>query len=111
MGGTSFDVSLILDGEATTLTETEIAGLPLQMAVVDIDGIGSGGGSVAWTEAGALRVGPRSAGSVPGPACYGRGGAEPTVTDANLVLGRIDKRRFAGGEMALDAGCSCCRGG
>ena len=77
--------------------------LPVQMSIVDLHVIGAGGGSVAWLEGGHLRVGPRSAGSEPGPACYGAGGAEPTVTDANLVLGRIDPERFAGGRIRLDA--------
>jgi N-methylhydantoinase A len=72
------------------------------MSVVDIHVIGAGGGSIAWEEAGAVRVGPKSAGSVPGPACYGRGGTEPTVSDANLVLGRLDSSNFAGGSMTLD---------
>ena len=71
--------------------------------MIDIHTLGAGGGSIAWIDAGgALRVGPRSAGAVPGPACYGRGGTEATVTDANLVLGRLDPARFLGGEMALD---------
>jgi N-methylhydantoinase A len=102
MGGTSFDVSLVLGGAASVSNETEVEGLPLQMSVVDIYGVGAGGGSVGWTEAGAMRVGPKSAGADPGPACYGRGGTEPTVTDANLLLGRVDERRFAGGGMTLD---------
>ena len=72
------------------------------MSVVNIHTVGAGGGSVAWLEAGGLRVGPRSAGAIPGPACYGRGGSEPTVTDANLVLGRLAADRFLGGEMKLD---------
>jgi N-methylhydantoinase A len=74
--------------------------------MVDIHSIGAGGGSIAWSEAGALRVGPRSAGADPGPACYGRGGTEPTVTDANVVLGRIDPESFLGGRMKLDAAAS-----
>ena len=102
MGGTSFDASLIIDGRPSTSTEATIDGLPVQMSIVDIHVIGAGGGSIAWQEAGAVRVGPRSAGSSPGPACYGRGGAEPTVSDANLVLGRLDSANFAGGTMALD---------
>src|SRR3546814_12146319 len=72
------------------------------MSIVNIHTIGAGGGSVAWVEAGGLRVGPRSAGAQPGPACYGRGGIEPTVTDANFVLGRVDAENFAGGQMRLD---------
>ena len=102
MGGTSFDASLVLGNAASVSNEAEIEGLPVQIPIVDIYGVGAGGGSIAWTEAGALRVGPRSAGADPGPACYGRGGTDPTVTDANLVLGRLDQGRFAGGGMALD---------
>lgn len=102
MGGTSFDASLIVDGRPSTSTETTLEGLPVQMSVVDIHVIGAGGGSIAWEEVGALRVGPQSAGSVPGPACYGRGGTEPTVSDANLVLRRLDSANFSGGEMQLD---------
>ncbi len=102
MGGTSFDVSLIVDGEPDVSAETTLEGLPMLMSVVNIHTVGAGGGSVAWIEAGGLRVGPRSAGASPGPACYGRGGTEPTVTDANLVLGRIEPEGFAGGQMSLD---------
>jgi N-methylhydantoinase A len=104
MGGTSFDVSLIVDGEPDVSAEAQLEGLPMLMSVVNIHTVGAGGGSVAWVEAGGLRVGPRSAGARPGPACYGRGGTEPTVTDANLVLGRIDPDGFAGGQMTLDTG-------
>jgi N-methylhydantoinase A len=102
MGGTSFDLSLIVDGRPTVSTETELEGLPILMPLVDIHTIGAGGGSLAWLEAGGLRVGPQSAGAVPGPACYGRGGSEPTVTDANLFLGRLDPEYFLGGRMRLD---------
>jgi len=102
MGGTSFDVSLILDGRADVSTEASLEGFPLLMPVVNIHTVGAGGGSVAYSEAGGLRVGPRSAGASPGPACYGRGGTEPTVTDANVALGRVDLRSFAGGELVLD---------
>lgn len=102
MGGTSFDVSLVVDGNPDISTEAELEGLPMLMSVVNIHTVGAGGGSVAWLEAGGLRVGPRSAGAKPGPACYGRGGTEPTVTDANLVLGRVDADWFAGGSMKLD---------
>jgi N-methylhydantoinase A len=102
MGGTSFDLSLIIDGKPTVSTETELEGLPILMPLVDIHTIGAGGGSLAWLEAGGLRVGPQSAGAVPGPACYGRGGREPTVTDANLFLGRLDPNYFLGGRMRLD---------
>jgi N-methylhydantoinase A len=102
MGGTSFDLSLVVDGEPTVSTETELEGLPVLMPLVDIHTIGAGGGSLAWLEAGGLRVGPQSAGADPGPACYGRGGTQPTVTDANLFLGRLDPSYFLGGRMALD---------
>jgi N-methylhydantoinase A len=104
MGGTSFDVSLIVGGEPDVSAEAQLEGLPMLMSVVNIHTVGAGGGSVAWVEVGGLRVGPRSAGARPGPACYGRGGTEPTVTDANLVLGRIDPDGFAGGQMTLDTG-------
>jgi N-methylhydantoinase A len=102
MGGTSFDLSLIVDGRPTVSTEADLEGLPILMPLVDIHTIGAGGGSLAWLEAGGLRVGPQSAGAMPGPACYGRGGTEPTVTDANLFLGRLDPRFFLGGRMTLD---------
>ena len=102
MGGTSFDVSLVVDGEPDVSAEAALEGLPMLMSVVNIHTVGAGGGSVAWSEAGGLRVGPRSAGATPGPACYARGGVEPTVTDANLVLHRIDPEGFAGGQMTLD---------
>ena len=90
MGGTSTDVCLIADGQAERSTERAVGGLPLRLPTVDIHTVGAGGGSIAWIDAGgALRVGPQSAGADPGPACYGRGGREPTVTDANLLLGRL----------------------
>ncbi len=104
MGGTSFDVSLVVDGKAAGTSERKLGGLPLLAPMVDIHTIGAGGGSVAWNDAGSLRVGPRSAGAIPGPACYGRGGTEPTVTDANLVLGRVDPDAFLGGAMRLSRG-------
>ena len=102
MGGTSFDLSLVIGGKANATLETELEGLPLLMSIVDIQTIGCGGGSIAWLEQGAVRVGPHSAGSVPGPACYGRGGKEPTVTDANLFLGRLGAKSLLGGDMSLD---------
>ncbi len=102
MGGTSFDASLIIDGQPSSSNEAKFEGLPVQMSVVDIHVIGAGGGSIAWQEAGAMRVGPQSAGARPGPICYGFGGTEPTVSDANLVLGRLDGANFKGGQMALD---------
>jgi N-methylhydantoinase A len=103
MGGTSTDVALC-PGVIPTSTESEIAGLPLRLPVIDIHTVGAGGGSMARVDqGGALQVGPMSAGADPGPACYGRGGHEPTVTDANLVLGRLDPARFLGGKMPLDS--------
>ncbi|MCP4424386.1 MAG: hydantoinase/oxoprolinase family protein [Chloroflexi bacterium] len=102
MGGTSSDVSLCR-GDIQVTTEAEIGGLPLRIPAVDIHTVGSGGGSIAYADAGgALRVGPESAGSDPGPVCYGRNGTQPTVTDANLVLGRLAPDYFLGGQMALD---------
>jgi len=90
MGGTSTDVALIRNGEVERGAERSIAGFPVRLPSVDIQTVGAGGGSIAWVDAGgALRVGPESAGADPGPACYGRGGTRPTVTDANLVLGRL----------------------
>jgi N-methylhydantoinase A len=102
MGGTSFDVSLVVDGQPDVKQETALEGLPLLMPIINIHTIGAGGGSIGYLEAGGLRVGPESAGADPGPACYGRGGTQPTVTDANLVLGRIDPETFLGGRMQLD---------
>lgn len=102
MGGTSFDVSIVVDGQLEIANEIEMEGFPLLTPMVNIHTIGAGGGSVAFAEAGGLRVGPRSAGSTPGPACYGRGGTEPTVTDANLLLGRLGADDFLGGGMTLD---------
>ncbi len=106
MGGTSFDVSLVVDGQPDVASETSLEGFPLLMSIVNIHTIGAGGGSLARSEAGGLRVGPESAGAAPGPACYGRGGTRPTVTDANLVLGRVDPEHFAGGTMTLDVGAA-----
>ncbi|MSP67957.1 MAG: hydantoinase/oxoprolinase family protein [Alphaproteobacteria bacterium] len=107
MGGTSFDVSLVQGGHAGIVSGGEINGCPVRLPMVEMRTIGAGGGSIArLTEVGQLRVGPGSAGAEPGPACYGRGGAEPTVTDANLVLGRIDAAAFAGGRMPLDVGAA-----
>ena len=103
MGGTSSDVSLIRDGEVERTTDNEIDGYPIRVPMVDVTTVGAGGGSVAWVDSGgALRVGPQSAGAEPGPACYGRGGEEPTVTDANLVLGYINRETRLGGELGLD---------
>jgi N-methylhydantoinase A len=103
MGGTSFDVSVVRDGQVALMTQGDIDGLPVRLPMVEIRTIGAGGGSIASVDAGGrLSVGPRSAGARPGPVCYGRGGMEPTVTDANLVLGRLDSAFFLGGAMALD---------
>ncbi|HKG25885.1 MAG TPA: hydantoinase/oxoprolinase family protein, partial [Thermomicrobiales bacterium] len=106
MGGTSADVGIIRNGEQRHTTEYEIEwGVPAAIPLIDIKSIGAGGGSIAWIDAGGfLRVGPQSAGASPGPACYGQGGTQPTVTDANLVLGRLDPGYFLGGRMQLDVG-------
>ncbi len=101
MGGTSFDVSLVVDGQVAVTSEKRLGGFPVLAPMVDLHTIGAGGGSIAWNDAGALRVGPQSAGAVPGPACYGRGGEVPTVTDANLVLGRINPETSLAGEVEL----------
>jgi N-methylhydantoinase A len=103
MGGTSFDVGLIADGEFAHTTDFEIGwGIPAAVPLVDIKSIGAGGGSIAWVDAGGfLRVGPESAGAEPGPICYGKGGEQVTVTDANLVLGRLDTSYFLAGRMRL----------
>jgi N-methylhydantoinase A len=105
IGGTSADIGIVVDGRfaETDARSTSIAGFPLLMPMIDIHTIGAGGGSIAHIDrGGAFRVGPQSAGAVPGPAAYGRGGAEPTVTDANLVLGRLAPQDFLGGGMQLD---------
>ncbi|MEM8696408.1 MAG: hydantoinase/oxoprolinase family protein [Pseudomonadota bacterium] len=103
MGGTSFDLSLVIDGQPEMTSETVLEGLPLLMSIVSIDTVGAGGGSIAWVEAGGLRVGPKSAGSYPGPVCYSRGGTQPTVTDANLFLGRLGDDSLLDGKMKLDS--------
>jgi len=105
IGGTSADISVIQDGALRIKNprDTEVANLPVLTPMIDIDAIGAGGGSIAYIDdGGAFRVGPRSAGAVPGPACYGRGGMEPTVTDAQVVLGRLDPERFLGGDLSID---------
>jgi N-methylhydantoinase A len=100
MGGTSTDACLIRAGEAGRSSEREIGGLPLRLPMVDLQTVGAGGGSIVWRDrGGALRVGPESAGADPGPACYGRGGTRPTVTDANLLLGRLPARLAGGLEL------------
>jgi len=105
MGGTSTDCSTVVDGQENITTNFEIEwGLPIQVPMIDIHTIGAGGGSTAWIDKGGmLRMGPQSAGADPGPACYGRGGELATVTDANVVLGRINPDYFLGGRMTLDA--------
>lgn len=109
IGGTSADISVIEKGELRIKNprDTEVAGLPVLVPMIDIDAIGAGGGSVAYIDTGgAFRVGPRSAGAVPGPACYAKGGDEPTVTDAQVVLGRMDPEHFLGGDLTIDASLS-----
>jgi len=104
IGGTSSDMGVIADGKAITVVESIVAdGWPVLAPMIEILSIGAGGGSIAWLDAGgALRVGPQSAGADPAPICYGKGGTEPCVTDANVVLGRIDPAYFLGGRMRLD---------
>lgn len=102
MGGTSFDVSMLIDGKPDLSTETYLEGFPILSPMVNVYTIGAGGGSIVTLKGKGLRVGPKSAGSNPGPACYGKGGKQATVTDANLVLGRIDANNFLGGRMKLD---------
>jgi N-methylhydantoinase A len=103
MGGTSCDVCVVDDGAVRRTDSREIEGRPIQLPMVDVHTVGAGGGSIAWRDSGgALRVGPRSAGAVPGPACYGRGGTEPTVTDANLLLGYLSADSSLAGGVELD---------
>ncbi len=107
MGGTSCDVCVVDGGVVRETAGREVGGRPLALPMVDIHTVGAGGGSIAWRDpGGALRVGPRSAGADPGPACYGRGGTEPTVTDANLLLGRLDPEAELAGGVALDRGAA-----
>lgn len=104
MGGTSLDAAAIIDGELRILPRAKIGEFPTSLTAVDIESIGSGGGSLGWIdERGVMRLGPRSAGSRPGPVCYGRGGTEPTTTDAALVMGLINADYYLGGTMSLDA--------
>ena len=104
MGGTSSDMGVITGGMALTVDESRIDGWPIMAPMIEILAIGAGGGSIAWIDSGgALRVGPQSAGALPGPACYGRGGSEPTVSDACVVLNRLNPDYFLGGEMHLDS--------
>src|SRR4051812_16694743 len=103
MGGTSTDVAPVVAGEASTTTESVVAGVPIKLPMVDVHTVSAGGGSIAWADpGGALRVGPQSAGADPGPAAYGKGGEEPTVTDANVLLGYLGDGAELGGEVRLD---------
>ncbi len=103
IGGTSFDVGVIADGRPIMRSEISVAGADIRVHSIDVDSIGAGGGSIASVNStGELQVGPRSAGANPGPVCYGRGGTEPTATDADLVLGVLDPENFLGGRMKLD---------
>jgi N-methylhydantoinase A len=107
MGGTSCDVSLVRGGVAGRSSDRQVAGLPVRLPMLDIHTVGAGGGSIAWIDpGGALRVGPQSAGADPGPACYGRGGTLATVTDADLVLGRLDAATPLAGSVRLDLGAA-----
>ncbi|MCH9671203.1 MAG: hydantoinase/oxoprolinase family protein [Gammaproteobacteria bacterium] len=107
MGGTSADVALIQNHRADITFDRDVAGFPVRLPAVDVHTVGAGGGSIAWFDRdGLLKVGPQSAGAEPGPACYGRGGTEPTVTDANLVLGRLSDKGLLDGRMPLNADLS-----
>lgn len=101
VGGTSLDACLIVDGKPTDVFEASIENFPMLQPIFDLRTLGAGGGSIAWIDNKLLRVGPKSAGAVPGPACYGRGGTDATVTDAAVILGYIDTSNFMGGEMAV----------
>jgi N-methylhydantoinase A len=113
LGGTSFDVAHLVDGAPARTQRGELMGFFTALPRVDVESVGAGGGSLAWVDdRGMLRVGPRSAGAAPGPVCYGRGGTEPALTDALLVLGYLDPERFLGGQMRLDraaAAAACAR--
>src|SRR5262249_54332359 len=115
MGGTTAKASLIRDGQYETTPDYEVGGKasgaramngtghPIRVPVIDLAEVSAGGGSIAWVDrAGALRVGPRSAGALPGPSCYGRGGSEPTVTDCNLLLGYLDRGSLLAGDLPID---------
>ncbi|PYV36707.1 MAG: 5-oxoprolinase, partial [Acidobacteria bacterium] len=103
VGGTSADVALGYNGQLRFAEESDIGGYLIKVPSIEIQTVGAGGGSIAWTDAGgSLQVGPYSAGAEPGPTCYGRGGSDPTVTDANLILGRLSAGYFLGGRMRLD---------
>src|SRR5262249_50044738 len=104
MGGTTAKCAIVERGQVGTTDEYHVDGRPLRIPVIDIKEVSAGGGTSAWIDAGgALTLGPQSAGAEPGPVCYALGGGEPTVTDANVVLNRIDSARFLGGTMPLDA--------
>jgi N-methylhydantoinase A len=107
MGGTSSDVALVTDARPTSATGMDLDGRPVRAPMLDINTVGAGGGSIAWIDDGGhLKVGPQSAGADPGPACYGRGTTEPTVTDANVVLGILNQESLLGGAMPIDASLS-----
>jgi len=107
IGGTSTDVCVVIDGEPQLTQEFQIDGLPIRIPVLDIHTIGAGGGSIVWIDdGGMLRVGPRSAGADPGPACYGRGGKEPTLTDAHVIRQTVRPEAFLGGRMKIEPGAS-----
>jgi N-methylhydantoinase A len=111
MGGTSTDVSLIVGGRASLAAEREVGGLPLRLPAVDLHTVGAGGGSIVWLDSGgAVRVGPESAGADPGPACYGLGGTRPTVTDANLLVGRLPRALAGDIELDVDAAARAFEG-
>src|SRR5438132_8734399 len=102
IGGTSYDVALVRQGKPLLSREGRIARYPLRVPMVDVSTVGAGGGSLAWLDrSGGLHVGPQSAGADPGPACYGRGGTVPTVTDASVVLGYLNPHYFTGGDLTL----------
>ncbi len=103
MGGTTTDVCLIIDGQAKVKSDRSLGDRPMRQPMVAVESIGAGGGSIARLDHGALRVGPQSAGAFPGPACYGKGGIQPTVSDANILLGYLDADRMLGGDLHLDA--------
>jgi len=107
MGGTSTDVSLVQDGRPKTASGMELEGRPIRSPMIDIHTVGAGGGSLAWIDSGGhLKVGPASAGAAPGPVCYGKGNTQPTVTDANVVLGVLHPEFFLGGKLSIDAAAS-----
>ncbi|MFI5011795.1 MAG: hydantoinase/oxoprolinase family protein [Hyphomicrobiales bacterium] len=107
IGGTTADIGLVVDGKPLTSVEGKVGKYPIRIPMLDVVSIGAGGGSIAWLdEANSLHVGPQSAGSVPGPVCYGTGGTEPTLTDASVVLGYLDPDYFVGGDLKLDGGAA-----